>query len=151
MLLNFTGKFSNFETFTFGLEVKEGVQYIVKIEGTNGALEYKGVGTGACDGHTIDLTQLTPEQRNALNKVIIFIDYENAAATEGEFFIHWAGLEGFKYAGVGAVEYNGEQNSPDMAAIWSPFGTATCYTLERPKDQPWEVKYNKTADDATYS
>ena len=141
------GQFGNFETLTFGLEVPAGVKYIVKIAGADGAAaEYEGEGNGQCDGHTIDLSKLTVAQRDSLNTLFIFMDFNNA--TTGTFNIHWVGLEGFKYRGVGAVEYNGGEAAPDMNAMWSAFGGAGCYTLERPEGQPWSITYDKTADDA---
>ena len=143
------GQLGNFSTLTFGTEFAEGVKYIVKIQSADNtvAKEYAGVGTGACDGKTIDLSDLTVAQRDKLSKVLIFVDYENSEANSGSYKIHWFGLEGFNYRGVGAVEYTEGSNSPDMNQIWSA-SNPSCYTLTRPEGQPWSISYTKTADQA---
>ena len=143
------GQLGNFSTLTFGTEFAEGVQYIVKIQSADNTIakEYKGVGTGACDGKTIDLSDLTVAQRDKLSKVLIFVDYENAEANNGSFKIHWFGLEGFLYRGVGSVDYVEGDASPDVNAIWSA-SNSSCYQLERPEGQPWKITYTKNADQA---
>ena len=143
------GQLGNFSTLTFGTEFAEGVQYIVKIQSADNtvAKEYKGVGTGACDGKTIDLSDLTVAQRDKLSKVLIFVDYENDKANNGSFKIHWFGLEGFLYRGVGSVDYVDGAASPDVNAIWSA-SNSSCYQLERPEGQPWKITYTKNADQA---
>lgn len=143
------GQLGNFTTLTFGTEIAEGVKYIVKIQSSDNTIakEYQGVGTGACDGKTIDLSDLTVAQRDKLSKVLIFIDYENDKANSGSFKIHWFGLEGFLYRGVGSVDYVEGAASPDVNAIWSA-SNSSCYQLERPEGQPWKITYTKNADQA---
>ena len=142
------GQLGNFTKLTFGTEFAEGLQYIVKIQNADGTIakEYKGVGTGVCDGKEIDLSDLTVAQRDALCKILIFVDYENNNASTGSFKIHWFGLEGFLYRGVGAVEYTDGEASPNMNTLWTPNNPAS---YEVTSDaSPWVIAYNKTAEQA---
>lgn len=99
LFIPFTGITEDLNTVNIGLQVAKGAKIIIKIEGDKGAAELKEIdgkaieGTGECQGYKLDFSGLTKEQKESLNKVIIFIDYENNEPHSGEVTIHWCGIE----------------------------------------------------------
>ena len=137
------GKFGNFKTLKFGIEVAEGTKYMVKVQGDGVAKELELTGTGAYAMNTIDLSTLTVDQRNAINQVLIFIAMDKNEANSGTFKIHHIGFEDYDPP-IAVNEYDGMSNSFNINANWFS-GDAGVFTVNN-ETSPWEISYTKAAD-----
>lgn len=152
--LDIKGNFGNFEKVSLGVELPEGMKFIAKVEGNGAAAEVKGegLGTNKATALEIDLTGLTVAQRDGLTNVLLFIDYENGAANTGSVKIHWFGMSGFKYRGVGQVVYDGTSTADLGLANEYLHDTDGVYTIQKASEvEGANGTYYVSYDKGTYS
>lgn len=86
---NVSGKLQGFDKLSFDLVIPYGVRYIVKIETSVGyAKEYIDYGLGSLGHFELDFSDFSNYEKNNINKILIFIDFENYNATSGAYEIH---------------------------------------------------------------
>ena len=112
------------------------------IKAANGC-EVEVIGTGEYDGsYSLDLSNLTVDQRNAITEIIIFAE-PGTANVSGSFEIHWMSFNDFEAQDTSKLNvYDGEGGSFGCNANWYS-GDAGVYTTEG--TGPVMVNYTKAA------
>ena len=134
------GLLGNFKTLKFGVKVEEGKKIMIKA--ANGC-EVEITGTGAYDdSYSLDLSNLTVAQRNAITEIIIFAE-PGTANVSGSFEIHWMSFNDFEAQDTSKVNYyDGTSSSFGCNANWYS-GDAGVYATEG--TGPVMVSYTKGA------